>query len=137
MGLLRVALTAPQPQAESELTLGPLLCLATRPPLSRLLCPLSRVTPVLVGLQQLSSVLLVGSLDGVAMTPLSEEKLPQAFKIKSQKWGCFDEKQERFPGFPSSTPGQPPLPPAPVLLRVRVLRVRVLFCVELPLWLRW
>ena len=73
-------------------------------------------------------------MDGVAMTPLSEEKPPQAFKIKSQKWGCFGEKQECFPAAPLANP---PPPPAPVLLRVRVLRVRVLFCVELPLWLRW
>ena len=114
MGLLRVALTAPQPQAESELTLGP-PTLPGHPPaaLPRLLCPLSWVTPVRVGLhlQQLSSVLLGGSLDREAMTPLSEEKPPQGFRIKSQKWGCFGEKQERFPGFPSSTPGQPPCPP--------------------------
>ena len=116
MGLLRVALTAPQPQAESELTLGP-PTLPGHPPaaLPRLLCPLSWVTPVLVGLQQLSSVLLVGSLDGVAMTPLSEEKPPQGFKIKSQKWGCFGEKQERFPAAPLANPSpcRPGSPPGP------------------------
>ncbi|KAI4557721.1 hypothetical protein MJG53_018474 [Ovis ammon polii x Ovis aries] len=62
-------------------------------------------------LQRLSDFLLsfrwAGSLDGEAVVPLSEEKPPQGFRIKSQKRGCFGEKQEQFPGFPDSTAGPP------------------------------
>ena len=100
-----MASDGPPPQVERELTLGPHFA---RPPaaLPRLLCPLSLVISALVDshLQQLSAVLSVGSSDGAATVPLSEGKPPQGFKTNSQRWGCFGEKQEHFPGFPSTLP---------------------------------
>ena len=80
-------------------------CPATRRP-PRLLCPLSLVISALVDshLQQLSAVLSEGSSDGAATVPLSEGKPPQGCKTSSQRCGCFGEKQEHFPGFPSTLP---------------------------------
>ncbi|KAI4530370.1 hypothetical protein MG293_019259 [Ovis ammon polii] len=66
--------------------------------------------PLCPGLQNcdfLLSFRWAGSLDGEAVAPLSEEKPPQGFRIKSQKRGCFGEKQEQCPGFPDSTAGPP------------------------------
>ena len=103
-------LTAPSLKRRVSLHSPP--ALPGRPPaaLPGRLCPLSLVLLCLwvyVHSDFLLSFRWVGSLVGEAAVPLSEEKPPQGFRIKSQKRGCFGEKQEQFPGFPDSTAGPP------------------------------